>query len=49
MADSRPATDAELVAAARAGDMEAFACLAGRHRAMAAALLLQQRRQARPS
>jgi len=38
MAESRSATDAELVAAARAGDMEAFARLAGRHRAMAAAL-----------
>ena len=30
--------DAELVAAARAGDMEAFACLADRHRGMVAAL-----------
>ena len=30
--------DAELVAAARAGNMEAFACLADRHRGMVAAL-----------
>ncbi|HEV2254198.1 MAG TPA: hypothetical protein VGS06_13470, partial [Streptosporangiaceae bacterium] len=30
-----PPSDAELVAAARAGDMEAFACLVGRHRARA--------------
>ena len=30
--------DAELVAAARAGDMEAFACLAGRHRGMVVAI-----------
>jgi Sigma-70, region 4 len=32
------AGDAELVAAARAGNMEAFACLADRHRGMVAAL-----------
>jgi RNA polymerase sigma-70 factor, ECF subfamily len=31
-------SDAELVAAARAGDMEAFACLAGRHRGMVVAV-----------
>jgi RNA polymerase sigma factor (sigma-70 family) len=31
-------SDAELVAAARAGDMEAFACLAGRHRALVVAV-----------
>lgn len=30
--------DAELVSAARAGDMEAFACLAGRHRGMVVAM-----------
>ena len=30
--------DAELVAAARAGDMEAFGCLAGRHRGMVVAV-----------
>src|SRR5579863_8273464 len=31
-------SDAELVAAARAGDMEAFGCLAGRHRALVVAM-----------
>jgi uncharacterized protein len=33
-----PPSDAELVAAARAGDMEAFACLVGRHRALVVAM-----------
>ncbi len=38
MADFDSLSDAELVAAARAGNMEAFACLADRHRAMIVAL-----------
>ena len=33
-----PPSDAELVAVARAGDMEAFACLVGRHRALVVAM-----------
>ncbi len=33
-----PPSDAELVAAARAGDVEAFACLVGRHRALVVAM-----------
>ncbi len=38
MADFDSLSDAELVAAARAGNMEAFACLADRHRSMIVAL-----------
>jgi len=38
VADVDSLSDAELVAAARAGDMEAFACLADRHRGMVVAL-----------
>ena len=38
MADFDSLSDAELVAAARAGNMEAFACLADRHRGMIVAL-----------
>ena len=38
MADFGSLGDAELVAAARAGNMEAFACLADRHRGMVVAL-----------
>ncbi len=38
MAEVASLSDAELVAAARAGNMEAFACLADRHRGMVVAL-----------
>jgi DNA-directed RNA polymerase specialized sigma24 family protein len=38
VADFESLSDAELVAAARAGNMEAFACLADRHRGMIVAL-----------
>jgi RNA polymerase sigma factor (sigma-70 family) len=39
VADVACLSDAELVAAARAGNMEAFACLAGRHRTLVVAMV----------